>query len=229
MHKLKVATVITTITTVVFLLTACGPVSPREHDLEATLSVLQTQVAQGDQPPLAGPSAIPAVATEVSRPATVPADTPLPLPSVTPQPDTPPDTILEAGQTWRQGGAEITLRDLSPMSTQVATGMTFNLLFTNRKPQEISIGYSASVNFFAVDNLGRQLVIKNIWPGATQRDLENQTRVVGSGQTINLAADERGVILINADIGDNRVTEIIFTVSGVSTITQARWRIPVHH
>jgi len=62
---------------------------------------------------------------------------------------------------------------------------------------------------------------------------ETITTVIKSGQTVELL-NHTGYegdtnAFIKADIADPALTEIVVTVSGISTITNARWRIPIQH
>lgn len=163
----------------------------------------------------------------------VPTATPAPPPAPTPLADTPPGTILEVGQTWHQRGAEVTLRDPSPhtywVGFQTKVGLSFKLNFTNRKPQDISIGYSAENSFTASDNRGSYLKFSDVWPGVDASPCGQQDRIVQTGQTINLGCRDYSLILVYADVSNPAVTEVIFTVSDISSINNARWRIPIYH
>ena len=151
-----------------------------------------------------------------------------PWPSPTPQMDTPPGTILEVGETWLQTGAEVLLKNASLNSQVGPTGVLFELHFTNRKPQDISFSYSIDSNFVALDNLGRRLKLGYMslpyyWT------CDPQTRVVRAGETTNLTCVGADSFLAEVNIGDSNVTEVIITVSGISSIYNASWRIPVYH
>jgi hypothetical protein len=207
-------------------------IGQRQLNCEGSVEVLPTSELQSNTPtPPPQPATIETFPTVAEIP---PTSTPIPIP--TSIPNTLPGIILEIGQTWYQDGAEVTVREPTPWTDDSPyapedqrSGMSFRLFFTNHKPQDISITYSGDFNFTAVDNLGRQLVISDVWPGVVASSCHEQTRIIPVGQTINLGCRDYSYILAFVDIGNPAITEIIFTVTGVSSIHEARWRIPIYH
>lgn len=181
-----------------------------------------------------------------------PTYTKTPVPFPTPLPDTRPGTILEVGESWWQDGLELVL-------TKAATGYSrggVTLMYgeeaptvgievqfevTNHKAQAIALRYNLGRIISATSNRGRRLEV-----GALDRStvyttggqpwtdsFDTITVVIESGQTIELLnrndywGDPR--VFIKADIADPALNEIIIAVSGLSTITNARWRVPIYH
>jgi hypothetical protein len=156
---------------------------------------------------------------------------PTSIPPSVPQdiPDTPPNTILEVGQKWRQGGLEIILKNVGfEVDLYSQPGFAkFELYMTNDKAQDITVKYDES-NFMAVDNRGRSLPFGWIQFGQYYyKPCEQQSRLIKSGEIANLSCGE--YILVIADIADTAMTEVIITVNGISSIQNARWRIPIYH
>lgn len=180
------------------------------------------QVAQVVQPTATNTLAPSATATFTSVP---PIATPIPPPTATPMTDTPPGTILEGGQTWRQGGAEITVQNVELTTDQIH----FDLAFTNHKPQDIFVKYSLD-SYTVIDNLGRRSQVPGSEIGYNcggfRWNIEN-TIAVPRDATVKLSPCQNIYALV--DVGNPNVTEIIITISGVSSISKARWRIPIYH
>lgn len=146
-----------------------------------------------------------------------------PLPSATPTPpdNTPPETILEKGQTWKQDGAELTLKDVGINQRDV----TFLFSFKNNKPNAISIEYN-NETFSIVDNRGREYgtcrFFNGCWSGGGGARL-------APGETFLMEPSAGGAFGIDVNTADIELKSLIITVSGVSTIEEARWIIPIQH
>jgi hypothetical protein len=98
---------------------------------------------------------------------------------------------------------------------------------TNRKGSDISIRYSAE-NFSAVNNLGNKLKLNFDRSGLSQGG--TFTRVFRNDESETLVETEGGRAMnIELDTGDPALTEVVVTVNGVSSIQNARWRIPIKH
>lgn len=252
----------TLVAVLALLVVACaGKQTPAQNQqLQATVSALQTQAAvsnqQAAQPtatPVPGQSGsenaqllatVAALQTQLAQPtatAVIPTFTPIPSPTLLP--DTPPNTVLEVGQTWRQGGMELTLTEVSIANHPTGPGnwssgypapyVTFRL--TNRKIQQISIRYNIADAVSATDNLGRRLAIGCTHMAVERLDaydnFDTYAVVMDSGKSIYLQSwGDYGPpsALILADTTDPALTEITVSVS-VSSIVNARWRIPIAH
>jgi hypothetical protein len=181
-----------------------------------------------------------------------PSDTPVPtrrptetpIPSPTPAPDTRPGTILEVGQTWRQGGLELRLADARPVSIlggQIL-GIEVGFRLTSGKTQDIALRYSLGESVSATTSQGRRLEIgqqdyssgyvDGTHPYVTY--IRPVTTILHSGDTVKLFAEGVGGyqnpwVMIKADTADSSLTEIIVAFTGLSSIDTARWRIPIYH
>jgi hypothetical protein len=149
-------------------------------------------------------------------------------------PDTPPGTILEVGQTWRQGGIELRLDKGEVMIgdeyREHGPGVLIGFSLTNRKPQQITFQITQE-DFFASDNRGRQLQVGKVNPfygyyfAPPMDDIPINLQ---SGEHIELYYDY-DAFFVRDDITDPSVTEIIIGATGISGIDNARWRIPIFH
>lgn len=181
-----------------------------------------------------------------------PSATKTPIPTSTPLPNTRSGTILEVGQSWWQDGLELALAKMETGYSKggwtlaygegsPTIGIEVQFELTNHKSQGIALRYNLGRAISAVSNQGRPLEVGYLdrsvfYVGGGEpweNSFETITTVVESGQTIKLInrggywGDPR--IFIKADITDLSLTEIIISVSGISTITEARWRVPVYH
>lgn len=129
--------------------------------------------------------------------------------------DTPVDAVLELRQTWRQDGLALTLNEFRNGVT--AVDITFRLV--NMRDQETTFQFTDNQTFSIIDNRGRTFRM-------TSDRVHRFT--LRPGESIHLP---RGwtVFIFAGDVGARDVTELVVTVSGISTITNARWRIPIYH
>ena len=172
-------------------------------------------------------------------PTRTPTPTKTPIPSPTLFPNTRPGTILEVGRSWWQDGWELVLT--SARYTEGGWGIELRFALTNHKPHYVALRYNLGDAITAVSNQGRRLEVGYLSRTAMfisggdpwRVSFETITTVIKSGQTVELL-NHTGYegdtnAFIKADIADPALTEIVVTVSGISTITNARWRIPIQH
>ncbi len=133
-------------------------------------------------------------------------------PSITPLPssiqveDTPQGTILEADQIWRQGGAELKMvPDINEKFIWIG------LEFTNRKPQQIHV---KPVEPRVVDNFNISY---------------DSSRGVDTPCSLNPGKTCKWSFEYWLDITDPGLSELIVTIDNLSSISNAKWRIPVYH
>jgi hypothetical protein len=179
------------------------------------------------QPPTATP---PPSASKVTPPIQPPTATPLPAP--TPLADTPPGTILEIGQTWRSNGLEFTL-----VSTQLGTGSSYYNVglgthacfrLTNRRSQDLSIRYSTN-NVTAQDNFRNRLNVLGCMYDCRNWSGSEVTRIIHGGESMEFQIFSGSCFYVEVDTANPSITEVIISVSGISSINNARWRIPIYH
>ena len=174
-------------------------------------------------------------------PQPIPTNTfaPTPIPTETSLPDTSPDTILELGQTWRQGGLELAMVQAVEWGYGMDNGLppySFNL--TNLQPYDRSFRVYLE-NFSAIDNRGVKVqVIPDYSNVSVYPDCIPGTVVVPANSTVrlesflecstNVGPRNPDVLRFVVDLGDTSITEVIVSVS-VSSINNARWRIEIYH
>jgi len=176
------------------------------------------------------PTSEPARATAPPISATLPVATVAPtalaaiLPTATavPAPDTPAGTVLEEGQTWRQGGWELALVSLQYADRTICP--QFRL--TNGTALEQVVRYSLQ-DFQAVDDRGRRLMVAAAAQcgAADKEDWDSGPIVIPAGGQMNL--DSGGTLQLQASQSGLSPKEITIAVSGVASITEARWRFRV--
>jgi hypothetical protein len=182
-----------------------------------------------------------------------PTDSPLQYPTYTPYPtytiypatvvtvftptlniiDTQPGTILEVGQTWRQGGSELTLTEvvLHPARDDNYGQLYTAWKFKNISPNDIVLSFSHS-NFAAQTNLGNSLKILKFYSESFWCDDVNI--VVKSGEALDFSdmcgPGSSGYKLpIVVDLGNKQIIEVIVSASEISDIVGAKWKIPIFH
>ncbi len=174
--------------------------------------------------------------TNTPQPAPTNTFVPTPIPTETPLPDTTPGTILEFGQTWRQGGLELTMttsRWGTSGEWMDEGGGVFTFILTNLEPYDRSFRLS-SENFSAVDNFGRTVPIIPKQNGNIDEYCPSRTVKLLAQQTFDLvyelrcSGDPAFALTPRIDAGDTSITELIVSVS-VSSISNARWRIKIYH
>ena len=156
---------------------------------------------------------------------------PLPSPTIQPSPtppeNTPLDSVLAPGETWKQEGIEVTIKDVRTHSDYDGKGVIFRVFLTNKKKSEINIGFSLDNNLQAVTNVGNQQRIISMALGTGGQQCPPFSRVVPSGGTVPLYCWD--TLIAELDVGNPDITEVILTVSKVSSIKEAHWRIPILH
>lgn len=139
---------------------------------------------------------------------------------LTPTPDTTPaDTILAVGQTWKQGDTELTLSD----ATIQTGGIQLTFTLTNQKQNDISVQFTPKDNILGFDN--RERPLNTCYPrmACPPRDDRTEKFVVPPGGSITTKP------YVQVDTGRQDVTAVIVKIVNVSTITEAKWRIPIEH
>lgn len=222
--------------------------------LRATISALEVTLAQMPGPEPSGPGVAkledwdpaivaPALATSTGAPtlpATIPptattgppTNTPLPptatpIPSPTPTIGPAPGTILEVGQTWRQGAVELTVYE-----TRLHTnGIEVRARLRNRTANQISIKFNLREQFSAVDNRAVKLRVQAIrfsYP-TYFGDTYEEAVVIDPDAVQEVFQKNYRYPFITVDTTDPQLSEVVLTVTGVSSVVEARWSIPVHH
>jgi hypothetical protein len=190
---------------------------------EPTASIASLFVQPTETVPPSPPSPMP-YPTDTSNPtSTAIADT-----SPPPVTDTPAGTILEVGQTWRQGGLELAVNDTFLLSIGVGTRMSL----INRKPHAVSFRYTVGDVASAVDNLGRNLKVSadNCYGHSLlAKPQEFVLEVDHTRKGLYYRGCEYAGVFIDADTADPSLTEIVVRFTGISSIMDARWRIPIYH
>jgi hypothetical protein len=145
--------------------------------------------------------------------------------------DTPPDTILESGQIWRQGGLELYLAstELFTGSMCEGPGVVLRFYLSNNRTSEVLISLRPDT-FSAVDNMGNRF--KLIWVNENAHFWGeiDESFVLEPSSTVPLP-DPRNdieVICIQADVANPAISEFTVTVSNLSSINDAKWRVPIN-
>ncbi len=104
--------------------------------------------------------------------------------------------------------------------------------FTNKTKNEIVLAYSND-NFTAQDNLGNPLdaIFRNHNAIGAAASVSEHSVFLKRGESFDFLemSNFRDYLAVFADIADKQVSEVIVTVSGVSQIETACWRIPINH
>jgi hypothetical protein len=206
------------------------PVPPSTPMPSAVALIPPTAAPVGAVPPTAMPGAV----ANSSAPSLAPTPTKTSTPTVTPTPEpptltptptpetTPPGTILGVRQTWKQGGVELTLKEVSTFPDHLQ--VIFEL--TNQNAHEISVEYNDTDNFIASDNRNRQL--QTCFPYFGCEDSGGFVLQPGESAAITGSRTSYGLyILVNT--GDRGLSEVILKVVNISGISEAQWRIPINH
>jgi hypothetical protein len=175
-----------------------------------------------------------ASATRVPTSTPVPPATNTPIPVPTTPPDTAPESVLEVGQSWRQGGVSLKLTKFSLEDKAVWVWFDITNLESSTRTFKYSIdNYSASLpngqklQTGAVGNymFTQQCRINSVVLNAD----ETQTLLAGSC-TVNYPNwSVQQSLAIIVDYANPAITEVIVTAEGISSISKARWRISFKH
>jgi hypothetical protein len=138
--------------------------------------------------------------------------------------DTPPGTVLDVGETWRQGGIELTVTEMHMRPTE---GVRFDMEIRNRRPDDVLIDFNDQ-NFAAMDDLGHTLRVTGDSRMSTGHGALGSSFVLGAGQVATLGGPYDYSPFVEANLVDMGIAEIIVTVSGISSIENARWRLPIN-
>lgn len=208
-----------------------------QQTLRATISAMQAEFIANATPPtptnppvsiiVVTPTAPtqaqnPIEPAPATLPPPLPTQIPVPTPTETPlPPDTALGTILEVGQTWQQEGAELTLKNTQMDPNHVL----FSFEFTNRKPYQISIAFTND-SFAVSDNRGRDYTICFFFNGCWQ---SHGSATLQPGDTWVLREGGGGALGVDVITSDPELSQLIITVKNISTISEARWGVPIRH
>jgi hypothetical protein len=129
---------------------------------------------------------------------------------------------LEVGQTWKEGGAELKLKEIGLAPNQLLCVFEF----TNRKSDQITVKFVRANNFFASSNNKPKLDTCYSNYGCD----DDRSYVIPPGETVRIESTNREQLpAVNVDTTNPELTEIIVKVTGFSTITDAQWRVPITH
>ena len=146
-------------------------------------------------------------------------------------PETQPGTVLEVGEAWRQGKLELRLTGREVYPKIILAFFTVTNIGTTQRVIEYS-----QDNFSAVDTLNRRIDTGGVdwnFDPFVQHTCSSNTAILDPNdyETI-LIYCERGNfegVALAVDVTDNSITEIVITASGISSINDAQWRIPIIH
>ncbi len=143
-----------------------------------------------------------------------PTETPYPTP--TSIPDTTQGSILEAGQTWRQGNKSILVRNVKVSS---AESLYVDLKFTNIGSQQISFPFSQD-NIQVQNNRGQV--------GFLEFGYIDNPIILAPDQSYGTGPSAPWIRVSGLSAADISVTEITISIS-IANISNARWHIPIYH
>ncbi len=143
--------------------------------------------------------------------------------------DTPNGTILDPEMAWHTSGSELILKntELDNFNYDWGNVIVFELIFINQKPNDISFKYMLGSNISAVDNYGNTLKLVYSAFGSYAVGCDQEDRNVKAGDLTNLSCTDKFAVVV--DTGNPNITEAIITVSNISSINKAQWRIPIYH
>jgi hypothetical protein len=149
--------------------------------------------------------------------------------AVSEQPDTPPGTVLQVGDTWRQGGLELSLVDSSLVDAfdQYPAGVAVSLQLTNRRGVDLPLRDTQD-DFSATDSSGNRLRVYDGQGGAPSFD---ETFIIHADETVGLPhpGNSGEGLFIAVDVFDTSITSISITVTAIGSIVNASWQIPIPH
>ena len=193
-------------------------------------------VAPENTPTLLPPSPTPEPTDTPIPPSPTPAPSATPSPTLTPlptatstplpptePPDTPPGSMLEVGDSWRQNGVRLKLKEtnLSPKC------VSFLFDFYNDTDHQMVVKIDPDA-FSVQDNRGQRWTLTSIsdWIICDTREIyiDEQSETVDPGD--NYGAHWFGFLGATTD---ERVNEVIITVGKMSQIDNARWRVPIYN
>jgi hypothetical protein len=190
-----------------------------------------TVVTAVTQAPTASPSPTPSPSPSPS-PSSTPAKTTTPV--APPNTDTPAGTVLAVGQTWKQGGLELTLTE-SALHIGNPDFQGIYLLFTlvNKRGNDFVLTYTQDT-FTATDNFQQPLPVVEAQKVFQSSGFNSINKKFGDSgvqdkQTTTLPFDGGERIVVQADITQTTLSSIDITVANLSTITSATWQIPINH
>lgn len=171
----------------------------------------ETQVAEI----VSTPEPFQALPIVVTPPAIAPTPTLLP--------DTPSGTVLELGQTWKQGEFEIRLEQVG----QGTNWVKIRFAIKSRKSYDVAISYDLN-NVSSRDNNGHNIQMTNY--KYSSGCVDQKARIAPNKELPMICAYGAAEILIHADLTDPESREIIVNYSDNNVgIENARWIIPILH
>jgi len=197
------------------------PVSPPPQPSE---SVEASPEPQEPAPTSDTPTEIVFTATAIPASETArPSDTSLPtatmVPSSTSEPDTQPGSVLEVGEWWKEDGVWLRLEDYH--FTYDIPSIRVFLELWNKTGDTLMFNWNTSGNFSLRDNNGFNYPLNSYFINISQNSIYDPgelkyLHITNSGDYVAFQDDR----LFNAD-----VTELILTVTDLSRIDKAQFRI----
>jgi len=172
-------------------------------------------------------TAIPASETPLPSETSLPTNTSVPptattAPSATSEADTQPDSVLEVGDWWKEAG--LWLRLTSYHITTDIPGIRITMELWNKTDSTILFSWNTSGNLSMRDNNGYS------YPMTVQFTNVSDNEQYDPGELSVLEASNLGATVFYQDdrLFDANVTELILTVSDLSKIDRAQFRIPLN-
>jgi tetratricopeptide (TPR) repeat protein len=197
-------------------------VAPGYKDVQVKLAEVEAGIAALTPTATLTSTPLPRTRTPTATNTPIPpTNTPKPTPSDTPSPQPPPDTapgsVLREGDTWQQGGVQVTLYDVWKNPSSI----TLLFRYCNFIGHDLDLTYADGVNYVLRDNLG------HIWPGFLSG--VSRMDVVKDGKCINLACYGCfGVLTFDGDLTNPSVTSLTITLTNIGPIRDAKWQIDLN-
>lgn len=176
-------------------------------------------------------------ATSIGTPTNTPGPSPTPMPTQTPTltltpsptntptpvpPTTVPGTILSPGQTWREDCLALRMELVAIQPEAVV----IDLVLANTCDETIIFEVAPGM-FQVVDNLGAIIGPRRNSYGrfAINSGFIGGGQLIEPGETLDLAKNAP----FRHNLASAEITDVTVTVSGLSRIDQARWRVTIPH
>lgn len=186
---------------------------PTQTPIEVTRIVEATKLVEATRiveiTPVPGPTQTPVIIIV----------TPTTAPTATPPEITAPNSILAPGEAWKQGDVSFTLLDDYQFTSNK---LIVNWIFANNTGGQLTVSYGND-NFTARDSSDNLLSNRGFWDGGDFICPET-TKILNTGETLKNTGCNYP---LRFDFDPTRCSEeIIITVSNISRIERARWRVP---
>jgi hypothetical protein len=194
-----------------------------EESTKEPPDVLETPLPVSDTP-------VEIVITETPLPASetsLPSDTPVPptattAPTATPEADTQPGSILEVGEWWKEEGVWLRLAEYR--LTQDIPSIRIRLELWNKIGDTLLFSWNTSGNLSLRDNNGFNYPLTLQFTNITENAIFEPDEI-GNVRITNLGND---VVFQDDRLFDADVTELILTVTELSRIDRAQFRITLN-